>query len=131
MLEKIIAVDEQYIARKCLPLPEQLFNIGAMLAAGKTGTATFALRSSSPLNGSNRPASDTETAGLAAIAAGQERYYATETSNSGNTFVAVYPDKATSETCAACHNLHPGATRRDYKAGSVMGGIVVRIPVVQ
>jgi len=129
--ENLMASDEQYLAKKCLPLPEQLFNIGAMLAAGKTHTASFALRSNTPLNKNNLPSSEMEKQGLAAISAGKDRFYGVETSGAVKTFVAVYPDKAAREACAACHNQHANASRRDYKAGDVMGGIAVRIPMGQ
>jgi hypothetical protein len=129
--EHLMALDEQYLAKKCLPLPEQLFNIGAMLAASKTGAASFALRSAAPLNQTNLPSSELEKQGLAAISEGKDRFYGVETAGSAKTFVAVYPDKASSEACASCHNGHPNATRRDYKAGSVLGGIAVRIPISQ
>jgi Protein of unknown function (DUF3365) len=127
--EAIVAVDKQHIAQKCLRLPEQLFNLGAMLAAGKTRSVAFALRSNWPLNKGNLPSSDTEKTGLAAVSAGKDRYYGVETSSAGKTFVAVYPGKAAGEACATCHNQHPNATRRDFKPGNTIGGITVRIPM--
>jgi hypothetical protein len=125
--EKVIAVSEHYVEQKCLPLPEQLFNLGAALAAGRNRTATFALRSAWALNKASLPASPMEKTGLAAVAAGQDRFYGVETSGGAKTLVAVYPDKAVSEACASCHNQHGNSSRRDFKPGDVMGGTVVRI----
>ncbi len=127
--ENVIAVSEHYVEQKCLPLPEQLFNLGAALTAGRNRTATFALRSAWALNKASLPASPMEKTGLAAVAAGQDRFYGVETSDGAKTLVAVYPDKAVSEACASCHNQHGNSSRRDFKPGDVMGGTVVRIPM--
>jgi hypothetical protein len=127
--EHVIAVSEHYVEQKCLPLPEQLFNLGAALANGRTRTAGFALRSAWALNKANLPASQTEKTGLAMIAAGQERFYGIETSGGAKTLVAIYPGKATGEACVSCHNQHEAASRRDFKTGDVIGGTVVRIPM--
>ncbi len=127
--EKAIAVCEHYVEEKCLPLPEQLFNLGAGLAAGRNRTATFALRSPWALNKASLPASPMEKTGLTAVAAGQDRFYGVETSGGAKTLVAVYPDRASGEACASCHNQHGNSSRRDFKTGDVMGGIVVRIPM--
>ena len=64
--ENVIAVSEHYVEQKCLPLPEQLFNLGAQLTAGRNRTATFALRSAWALNKASLPASPMEKTGLAA-----------------------------------------------------------------
>ncbi len=127
--ENVIAVNEHYIEKKCLPLPVQLFNLGALLAGGKTHAATYTLRSAWPLNKNNLPASETEKTGLAAVAGGKDRFYGVETSGAAKTLVAVYLDKAVNESCAACHNQHENSPRRDFKPGDVMGGVVVRIPM--
>jgi hypothetical protein len=127
--ENLIATDEHYLEKKCLPLPVQLFNIGALLANGKTGTATYSLRSIWPINKGSLPASQMEKAGLAATASGKDRFYGIETSGPAKTLIAVYPDKAVSEGCVTCHNGHPNSPRRDFKPGSVMGGVVVRVPM--
>ncbi len=127
--EHVIATDEHYIEKKCLPLPVQLFSLGALLANAKTRTATYGLRSTRPLNGSNLPASDVERKGLAAVAAGEDRFYGIEVSGAAKTLVAVYPDRALGENCVACHNAHPNSPRKDLKTGDILGGVVVRIPM--
>ncbi len=127
--EHVIATDEHYIDKKCLPLPVQLFNLGALLANAKTRTATYGLRSPWPLNGSNLPASDVERNGLAALAAGEDRFFGIEVSGPAKTLVAVYPDRAVGENCVACHNAHPNSPRKDLKTGDILGGVVVRIPM--
>ncbi len=127
--ENVIATDEHYYEKRCLPLPVQLFNIGALLAQNKTQTAGYSLRSLWPINKGSKPTSQVEKTGLAAVAAGKDRFYGVETSGPKKTFVAVYPDKAVSESCVTCHNGHPKGSRRDFKLGNVMGGVVVRIPM--
>jgi hypothetical protein len=127
--EHVIATGEHYLEKKCLPLPVQLFNVGALLANSKTRTATYSLRSTWAINKGSQPASQVERAGLAATASGKDRFYGIETSGSVKTLVAVYPDKAVSEGCVTCHNGHPNSPRRDFKPGSVMGGVVVRVPM--
>jgi hypothetical protein len=44
-------------------------------------------------------------------------------------FQALYPDKALSQHCADCHNVHPKSPKRDFKAGDLMGGILLTIPL--
>lgn len=127
--EHVIAADERYIEKKCLPLPEQLFSLGALLANGKTRAATYGFRSHWALNKGNLPASDTEKKGLAAVAAGKDRFYGIEASGPVKTLVAVYPDRAVREDCVACHNRHPNSSRRDLKVGDLLGGVVVRVPM--
>jgi hypothetical protein len=127
--ENVIATDERYLEKKCLPLPEQLFNIGALLANGKTRTATYALRSTWAINKGSQPVSRAEKTGLDAIAAGKDRFYEVETSGPAKTLVAVYPDKAVSQGCVNCHNGHPKSPRRNFKIGDAMGGVVVRVPM--
>ena len=127
--EHVIATDEHYLERKCLPLAVQLFNVGALLANSKTRTASYALRSAWPINRGSQPTSQVERAGLAATAAGKDRFYGIEIHGSVKTLVAVYPDKAVSQECVTCHNKHPNSPRRDFKLGSVMGGVVVRVPM--
>ncbi len=127
--ENVIEASEHYIENRCLPLPEQLFNVGAMLTSEKTHTKTFALRSAWPLNKGNLPASEVEKTGLAALAGGKDRFYGIEAAGGGTTFVAIYPDKAAGETCVSCHNQHPNGSRKDFKPGDVMGGVIVRIPL--
>ena len=44
-------------------------------------------------------------------------------------FTAVYADVAVSPSCVTCHNAHEDSPRNDFKAGDVMGGVVIRIPL--
>ena len=85
------------------------------------------MRSLWPINKGSQPASETEKAGLAAVAAGEDRFYAIEGSGPAKTLVAIYPDMAVNESCVACHNGHPDSPRRDFRLGNVTGGVVVRL----
>ena len=52
-----------------------------------------------------------------------------KTEGKARVFQALYPDKALSQRCADCHNVHPKSPKRDFKAGDVMGGILLTIPL--
>ena len=41
------------------------------------------------------------------------------------------PDKAVSQFCADCHNVHPKSLKTDFKAGDVMGGLLITIALPQ
>jgi Protein of unknown function (DUF3365) len=127
--EKVIAADEDYIRKKCLPLPVQLLNLSSLLIGEKNRIATYALRPAWALNKNNAPKSETEKAGLASVAGGNDRFYGIEAAGTSKALIAVYPDKVTDQSCAACHNNHEKSPRRDFKPGDVMGGVVVRIPM--
>lgn len=43
-------------------------------------------------------------------------------------FTAVYPETATSASCADCHNRNTGSPRHDFADGDFMGVLVIRIP---
>lgn len=44
----------------------------------------------------------------------------------GNQFKGMSADFAVAQSCADCHNAHPGSAKKDFKKGDLMGAIVVR-----
>ena len=58
-------------------------------------------------------------------------YAGVTTEGKARVFQALYPDKALSSHCADCHNVHSESPKRDFKAGDVMGGMLVTIPLPQ
>ena len=128
--EQVIQASEHWLDERVLPLPAQMFRMGAELAAEMTDTFTYALLSSWPINSSNAPRTPMETDGLEAVAADPSTpFYGTETLGDRDYFTAVYADVAVSQACVTCHNNHVDSPRTDFELNDVMGGIVIRIPL--
>jgi len=129
--EKVIKASEHWQDDKALPLPAQMFRMGAETVNGKSAGFTYALLSLWPINKQNEPKTDVEIAGLQYIAdaRGASNYYSEEVLGGTKYFTAVYPDVAVSKACVSCHNAHPESPRDDFALDEVMGGVVIRIPV--
>ena len=128
--EQVIEASEHWQDDQALPLPAQMFRMGAELAAEQTDLFRYALLSKWPVNAQNAPKTEMEAAGLDAVAADPSQpFYGTETLGGADYFTAVYPDVAVAEACVNCHNAHPDSARDDFEVGDTMGGVVIRIPV--
>ncbi|MFK7854827.1 MAG: DUF3365 domain-containing protein [Granulosicoccus sp.] len=133
--EKVITASEHFDDEKALVLPAQMFRFGAEMVAKRAKenpdvNFSYSLQSLWPINKQNAPATDAEKAGLEFVAANKgENYYTTEELGGTNYFTAIYADTAVSPVCASCHNDHQDTPRADFKAGDVMGGVVIRIPL--
>lgn len=128
--EKVIKASEHWEDDKALPLPAQMFRMGAEMVAEKNAGFSYSLQSIWPINKQNAPKTAAETAGLKAVAAKPATpYYTEETLGKTKYFTAVYPDRAVSMACVSCHNEHRDSPRSDFKLGEVMGGVVLRIPM--
>ena len=115
---------------KALPLPAQMFRMGAEMAAEKNAGFSYALLSPWPVNKQNAPKTDVEKAGLQFVVDNKgKNYYGDETLGGKAYFTAVYPDVAVAPACIACHNAHKDSPRSDFEMGDVMGGVIVRIPM--
>jgi hypothetical protein len=127
--EKVIKASEHWEDDKALPLPAQMFRMGAELAAKKNAGFSYSLLSMWPVNKQNQPGTELEKAGLKFVAeqAGKN-FYGRERLGDKEYFTAVYADTAVAEACVSCHNGHKDSPRRDFKLGDVMGGVVIRIP---
>lgn len=129
--EKVIKASEHWKDEKALPLPAQMFRMGAEAVAEKNAGFTYALLSLWPVNKQNAPRTDVEKTGLQFVAdsAGATNYYAEEVLGGKKYYTAVYADVAVSKACTSCHNGHKDSPRTDFKLDDVMGGVVIRIPV--
>ncbi len=114
-----------------LPLPAQMFRMGAEHVVGKNAGFTYALLSKWPINKQNLPKTAVETAGLEAVVTneGKKPYYGNEELGGTKYFTAVYADVAVAQACVDCHNDHTDSPRTDFDLGDVMGGVVIRIPL--
>ena len=127
--ENVIKASEHWKDEKALPLPAQMFRMGAEMVQSKNAGFTYSLLSPWPVNKQNAPKTDAEKAGLDFIVAneGTENYYTEETLGGKKYFTAVYADVAVAKACITCHNDHKDSPRTDFKMGDVMGGVVIRI----
>ena len=115
-----------------LPLPAQfVLETGRLIAQQPIGIR-FRLISSWPINRRNSPTTEFERTALTKILVNTDRPYTAVTTVGGaRVFQALYADKAVSQVCADCHNVHIKSPKRDFKAGDVMGGILLTIPLPQ
>jgi len=129
--EKVIKASEHWEDDKALPLPAQMFRMGAeMVAKDKDAGFTYSLLSNWPINKQNKPATDVEKKGLDFVAANKgQNFYSDETLGGKKYFTAVYADTGVAEACIKCHNEHKDTPRTDFKLGDVMGGVVIRVPL--
>jgi hypothetical protein len=127
--EGVIRASEHFRDDKALPLPAQMFRMAAENTRRSQAAFTYALLSPWPINKQNAPRTEAEKAGLRKAAETGEGYYGAESLGGVNYFTAVYPDKAVTEACVACHNAHRDSPRHDFKVGDTMGGVVIRIPI--
>jgi hypothetical protein len=128
----IVSASEDWKDNGELPLPAQFVLETGQLVAKQPNGIRFRLISSWPINKKNSPTTEFERTALAKILVNASRpYTGITTEGKARVFQAVYADKALSGICADCHNMHPKSPKRDFKAGDVMGGIVLTIPLPQ
>jgi uncharacterized protein DUF3365 len=126
--EKVIKASEHWKDEKLLPLPAQMFRMGAERVREQSKTMSYALLSLWPINKQNGPRTEAEQKGLKAVADDPSHpQYGQETLNGVRYFTAIYPDRAVSEACVDCHNKHTDSPKKDHELGSVMGAVVIRI----
>jgi len=129
-VEEVINASEHWNSRKALPLPAQMFRMGAGLVAKQTDAFSYALLSKWPLNPESVPKTEVEIAGFDSVAENPSKpFYGREKIDGVEYFTAVYADVAVSPSCVTCHNAHEDSPRTDFKQGDVMGGVVIRIPL--
>ncbi|MEO0794927.1 MAG: DUF3365 domain-containing protein [Verrucomicrobiota bacterium] len=130
--DKVIKASEHWTEDKALPLPAQMFRMGAELTAEKDAWFNYSLQSLWPINKSNAAGQTAiEKEGLEFVAAngGSAPFYGKETLGGQEYFTAVYADVAVAPVCVTCHNEHKDSPKTDFKLGDVMGGVVIRIPM--
>ena len=128
--EKVIKASEHWQDDQALPLPAQMFRMGAEMVTEKNVGFTYSLLSLWPVNKQNKAKTKLEQEGLKFVADHPEKnFYGEEKLGNTMYYTAVYPDKAVAPACIECHNNHKDTPRKDFKLGDVMGGVVIRIPV--
>jgi Protein of unknown function (DUF3365) len=128
----IVSAAENWKETGDLPLPAQFVLESGRLVAKQPNGIRFRLISSWAINKRNSPTTEFERTALTKILVNPDRPYAgVSTEGKARVFQALYPDKALSQRCADCHNVHPQSPKRDFKAGDVMGGILLTIPLPQ
>lgn len=129
--EKVIKASEHWKDDKALPLPAQMFRMGAEMVQAKNAGFSYSLLSKWPINKQNSPKTEAEKAGLDFIdqKQGVENYYTDEVLGGKKYFTAIYADTAIAAACITCHNEHKESPRTNFKLGDVMGGVVIRIPI--
>jgi hypothetical protein len=128
----IVSASEDWKDNGELPLPAQFVLETGRLVAKQPNGIRFRLISSWPINKKNGPTTEFERTALTKILANPDRPH-TGVTTQGKTrvFQALYADKALSQRCADCHNVHPKSSKRDFKSGDVMGGVLLTIPLPQ
>lgn len=127
----VVKPSEHWEDEKALPLPAQMFRMGAeMVAKREDAGFTYGLLSEWPINKQNKPTTEVEKEGLKYVAENKgKNFYGEEELGGQKYFTAVYADTGVAEACVTCHNEHKDSPRTDFKLGDVMGGVVVRIPL--
>jgi hypothetical protein len=129
--DKVIKASEHWKDDKALPLPAQMFRMGAEAVAEKGVSFSYSLLSIWPINKQNAAKTEAEKTGLQFIVDNPgQNYYAEETLGDKKYFTAVYADVAVAPACVDCHNNHKDTPKADFKIGDVMGGVVVRLPLI-
>ncbi len=134
--EKVIRAHENYMDEKTLPLPAQVFRMGAEevdAVDGKTVDFSYSLQSLWPLNKENAKKQTPKVKeGLQYLVdhPDESKWTGEEEIAGQKYFIGVYPDVAVAPACFLCHNNH--ADKEDsfpeFKLNDVMGGVVIRIP---
>ena len=128
---RVIKVNEHWVQDKTLPLPEQMLQMSSAQDTYRAADLNYSLQSLWAINQDNFPRSDKEREGLIYILKNPgKNYYTTVEENGRNYFMAVYPDMAISQACVQCHNSNNDSPKQDFQVGDMMGGVVVRIPLV-
>ncbi len=135
--EKVIKAHENYMDEKTLPLPAQVFRMGAEevdAVDGKAVDFSYSLQSLWPLNKENAKKQTKKVKeGLQFLVDNPEttKWTGEEDIAGQKYFIGVYQDKAVAPACYLCHNNHADKEESypEFKLGDVMGGVVIRIPV--
>ena len=131
MQEKgIVSADEHWEQQNALLLPAQFLQRAGRLVAEKGSGIRYRLISLWPIYRRNGPATDFERKGLEAVSKNPDKpYRGNVTSGKKQYFQAIYADRAVTNACINCHNSHPLSPKRDFTLNSVLGGIVITIPL--
>jgi len=133
MQEKgIVPATEHWEQDNALPLPAQFLQRAGRLVAEKGSGIRYRLISLWPIYRRNAPATEFEREGLKSFTSNPDTpHRGIVRSGKKEYFQAIYPDRAVTKACIDCHNAHPLSPKRDFTLNSVMGAIVITIPLDQ
>ena len=127
---RIVIAAEAWKQRKALPLPAQMLLMGGRVVEMGGSGLRYRLASLWPIYEENGPSTVFEEAGLKVVAEDPEEVYSGIIKRGDQRFFkAIYADRAVSKACVDCHNGHLLTSKRDFKLGDVMGGIIISFPL--
>jgi hypothetical protein len=127
---RIVIAAEAWKQRKALPLPAQMLLMGGRVVEMGGSGLRYRLASLWPIYEENGPSTVFEEAGLKVVAEDPDEVYSGIIKRGDQRFFkAIYADRAVSKSCVECHNGHLLSSKRDYKLGDVMGGIIISFPL--
>jgi len=125
-----VMASESWEHRNAIPLPAQMLLLSGLRVSEKDLGLRYRLSSLWPIYEKNGPKSDFEIEGLKAVALDPSKPFSGTIQKNGKPyFKAIYADLAVSRACVTCHNTHILSSKRDYKLGEVMGGIIISFPL--
>jgi len=128
--ERVVVAAETWKQRKALPLPAQMLLMAGRIVEMSGSGLRYRLASLWPIYEENGPSNVFEEAGLKVVAEDpNEVYSGIITRGDKRFFKAIYADRAVSKACVNCHNGHILSSKRDFKLGDVMGGIIISFPL--
>ena len=126
----IVAATEHWEQDNALPLPAQFLQHSGRLVAESGRGIRYRLIGEWPIYERNAPATDFERKALDTLRRQPERpVTGIVASGKKQYFQAIYPDRAVSTACVACHNSHPLSPKQNFKLNEVIGGIAITIPL--
>ena len=127
---RIVIAAEAWKQRKALPLPAQMLLMGGRVVEMGGSGLRYRLASLWPIYEENGPSTVFEEAGLKVVAEDPDEVYSGIIKRGDQRFFkAIYADRAVSKACVDCHNGHLLSSKRDFKLGDVMGGIIISFPL--
>jgi hypothetical protein len=130
--QNVLTAAENWQQENTLPLPAQFLSMSSQFSNSRGIGMKYRLISLWPINKNNLPQNSSEKLGLEEVAKKPKEPFTWLVPRDGRWyFEAIYPDKAVSNTCASCHNMHSNSPKKDFKKGDVMGGIVIDLPLAK
>ena len=125
-----ITASENWEQENALLLPAQFLSMSSKISNSRRVGMKYRLMSLWPINKHNSPRSQNEKLGLEEVVKNPNKPFTWLVPREGRWyFEAIYPDIAVSKTCPNCHNNHPNSPKTDFEKGSVMGGIIIDLPL--
>jgi hypothetical protein len=130
--QNVLAATENWRQENSLPLPAQFLSMSSQFSNSRGIGMKYRLLSLWPISKNNLPQNASEKLGLEEVAKNPDKPFTWIVPRDGRWyFEAIYPDKAVSNTCVSCHNMHPNSPKTDFKKGDVMGGIIIDLPLAK